>query len=170
MFDVYLLLALLQSAGSPSPPPPAQPSTQAAQPSAPAAQDPARLTFPAGATGLVLVLVRADRTADYEAVLTAIREHATKAPAEEQALTAGWQIFKAREADPKGNIVYVHWLPTPQPETDYRPSFVLDRLAATLDEGVLAKYRDAIAGGPMRLTLDRLLDLGLTPLPPPRVR
>lgn len=160
MFDALLLLALLQSAGSPSSPPPAQPST-------PAAQDPARLTFPADATGLVLVIVKADRTADYEAVLTAIREQAAKAAPADRAVLAGWQVFKAREADPKGNVVYVHWLPTPQAETDYRPSFVLDRLAATLDEGVLAKYRDAIAGGPMRLTLDRLLDLWLTPVPPP---
>lgn len=163
VFDLFLLLALLQSAGSPSSPPQAQPST-------PATQDPARLTFPADATGLVLVLVKADRTADYDAVLTAIREQAAKAAAADRAVLAGWQVFKAREADPKGNLVYVHWLPTPQAEVDYRPSFVLDRLAATLNEGMLAKYRDAIAGGPMRLTLDRVVDLGLIPVPPPGPR
>lgn len=163
VLDLFLLLALLQSASSPPAPTQAQPST-------PAPQDPARLTFPADATGLVLVVVKADRTADYEAVLTAIREQAAKAAPADRAVTAGWQVFKAREADSKGQIVYVHWLPTPQAEVDYRPSFVLDRLAATLNEGLLAKYREAIAGGPMRLTLDRVVDLGLAPVPPPRQR
>lgn len=159
MFHALLpLLALFQSAGSPPPPP--------AQPSPPVVQDPARLTFPADTTGLVLVLVKPELTADYEAALTAIRDQAAKVSPAERAMVVGWQVFKAREADAKGNVVYVHWLPTPQPDVDYRPSFVLDRLAATLPEGVLAKYRDAIAGGPTRLTLERLIDLGLAP--PPR--
>lgn len=118
----------------------------------------------------MLVLVKADHTADYEAVLTAIRAHVDSAPEAERAVTAGWQVFKARETDAKGNVVYVHWLPTPHAEVDYRPSFILDRLAATLPDGELAKYRDAIAGGPTRLTLDRLIDLGLTPVPKPPPR
>lgn len=155
------LLALLQSAGSQPTPPPAPPAP-------PAAQDPARLTFPTDTSGLVLVLVKPDKTADYEAVLTAIREQAAKSAAADRVVTAGWQVFKAREADAKGNVVYVHWLPTPSAEVDYRPSFILDRLAATLPDGVLAKYRDAIAGGPTRLTLDRFAALGAAPVPPPK--
>jgi hypothetical protein len=163
VFVVLLgLLALHQGAGSQ---PPAVPPSTA---SAPATADPARLTFPSGSSGLVLVLVKADRTADYEAVLTSIKVHAEKASAEERRLTSGWQVFKAREADAKGNVVYVHWLPTPVPDADYRPSHVLDRLAATLPEGELVKYRESIAAGPNRLTLDKALDLGLAPVVPPK--
>ena len=77
-------------------------------------------------------------------------------------------MFKAREADAKGNAVYVHWLPTPVAETDYRPSMLLDRLSASLPETLLVKYRDALAAPPTRLTLDALAALGVAPGPPPR--
>jgi hypothetical protein len=156
------LLALAQSAGGAPPPSPSQP------PAAPALADPARLTFPAGTSGLVLVLVKADRAADYEAVLTAIKAEAGKADDATRQTLAGWQVLKAREADAKGNLVYVHWLASPAADVDYRPSMVLDRLAATLPEPLLAKYRDAIAGGPNRLTLDRVTDLGLVLVTPPK--
>jgi hypothetical protein len=155
------LLALAQSAGSATPP--ASP-----QPAAPAAADPARLTFPDGTTGLVLVLVKAERTADYEAVLTALKQAIATADDAERRIAAGWRVYKAREADAKGNAVYVHWLPAPAGDVDYRPSFVLDRLASTLPDGLLGKYRDAIAGPPTRLSLDAVVDLELKPVPPPR--
>jgi len=158
MFDMVAvwLLALVQSAGS-TPQVPAQPADQ------PAASDPARLTFPADTSGLVLVLVKADRTADYDAVMTALREALATAPEADRRGTAGWQVFKAREADAKGNAVYVHWLPTPVADTDYRPSLLLDRLTASLPDELLARYRDALAAPPTRLSLDRLVALGLVP-------
>lgn len=163
--SIVWLLALAQSAGSTPPAPSPQPPA-----AAPALADPARLTFPAGTAGLVLVLVKAGRTADYEAVIAALKAEAEKADEAARRALAGWQVFKAREADAKGNAVYVHWLPTPTADVDYRPSLMLDRLAATLPDGLLAKYRDAIAGGPNRLTLDRVAELGLAPVVPPRQR
>lgn len=157
------LLALLQSASS-APPPASQPQTP--PPAAPAPADPARMTFPAGATGLVLVLVKPDRTADYDAVITALKAALDGAgPADRQA-AAGWQVFKAREPDAKGNVVYVHWLPSPVAGTDYRPSLMLDRLAASLPEAVLVKYRGALAAPPSRLSLDAVATLVLAPVPP----
>ena len=68
--------------------------------------------------------------------------------------------------DAKGNAVYVHWIPSPAADADYRPSVVLDRLAASLPEPLLVKYRDAIVGAPARLSLDALGALGV--VPPPR--
>ncbi len=156
------LLALAQSASSvPQPPAPVPADT-------PAAADPARILFPAGVSGLVLVLVKADRTADYEAVITALKTALAAASEADRRITAGWQVFKAREADAKGNAVYVHWLPTPVAEADYRPSILLDRLSSALPETLLVKYRDALAAPPSRLTLDVFAALGVTPVPPPR--
>jgi hypothetical protein len=77
-------------------------------------------------------------------------------------------VFKAREADAKGNAVYVHWVPAPAPETDYRPSLVLDRLSSSLPEALLVKYRDALAGPPSRLSLEAVASLGITPVAPPK--
>ncbi len=156
------LLALLQSAGSALPPPAVPPAPQAVS------ADPSRLTFPAGTSGLVLVLVKADRTADYEAVITALGTAMAAAGPEARARAGGWQVFKAQEPDAKGNAVYVHWLASPVADTDYRPSVVLDALMAALPEAALVKYRDALAGPPSRLSLALLADLSLARLPKPQ--
>ncbi len=163
------LLALAQSASSVSPPqtapaPPAPPPQTA--PATPA--DPARLVFAPGTTGLVLVVVKATRTADYEAVLAALKTALAEAAETERAMAAGWQVFKAKEPDAKGNAVYVHWVPAPQADADYRPSLVLDRLSASLPEALLVKYRDALAGPPSRLSLESVATLGLTPVASPK--
>ncbi len=156
------LLALFQSAGSTPTPSAAPPAPQAVS------ADPARLTFPAGTSGLVLVLVKADRTADYEAVITALGAAMAAAGPEARARAGGWQVFKAQEPDAKGNAVYVHWLAAPVAETDYRPSIVLDLLMAALPEPEYVKYRDALAGPPSRLSLALLADLSLAPLSKPK--
>jgi hypothetical protein len=153
------LLTLAQSVSSASQPP-APPAADA-----PVAVDPARIFFPAGASGLVLVLVKPDRTADYEAVLSELKATLAGAPAADRRLVDGWQVFKAREADAKGNAVYVHWLPTPVADVDYRPSMLLDRLSTSLAETLLVKYRDALAAPPTRLTLDAFAVLGAVPVP-----
>ena len=156
------LLALLQSVGSAPPPPATPPAPQAV------AGDPSRLTFPAGTAGLVLVLVKADRTADYEAVIASLGAAIAAAGPEARARVGGWQVFKAQEPDAKGNAVYVHWLASPVADTDYRPSVVLDALMAALPESALVSYRDALAGAPSRLSLALLSDLSLARLPKPQ--
>ena len=159
---LVLLLALVQSAGSTIPQPAPSPGPQAVL------TDPARLIFPAGTSGLVLVLVKADRVADYEAVIAALQKALASAPAEARARAGGWQVFKAQEPDAKGNAVYVHWIPSPSPDVDYRPSSVLDLLVAALPEAAVVQYRDALAAPPARLSLTLLADLALAPLPKPR--
>lgn len=158
-----MLLALLQSAGSSTAPPVSAPAPQAVP------TDPSRLTFPAGTSGLVLVLVKAGRTADYEAVITALATALKEADPGSRARAEGWKVFKAQEADAKGNAIYVHWLASPVPDVDYRPSAVLELLMAKLPEADLVKYRDALAAAPTRLALGLLADLALAPLAkPPR--
>lgn len=162
MSPLVLLLALLQSASSTTTPPPAAPVPQGVP------TDPSRLTFPAGTSGLVLVLVKADRSADYEAVITALHGALAGAPADVRARAQGWKVFKAQEPDAKGNAVYVHWLAAPVADVDYRPSAVLESLMGTLPEAALVKYRDALAAPPSRLSLALLADLALAPVPKPR--
>jgi hypothetical protein len=159
---LVLLLALAQSAGSTSSQPTPSPVPQAVP------TDPARLLFPAGTSGLVLVLVKADRTADYETMIVTLQKGLAAAPAEARTRAGGWQVFKAQEPDAKGNAVYVHWIPSPSAEVDYRPSSVLDLLMATLPEAAIVKYRDALAAPPSRLSLTLLADLALAPVPVPK--
>ena len=134
---MLVLLALVQSAGSappaqpPAPPAaPAQPPTPA-PPAAPAGVDvdPARLVFPVDAPGVVLVAVKADRTADYEALILALHEALAAADPPARRIGEGWRVYKAADPDAKGNALYVHVVATPLADTDYRPSVVLGRLA-----------------------------------------
>ncbi len=171
MFTATLvLLALLQSAGSASPPqtpPPQAPAPPASAPSA-VDVDPAKLVFPVDTSGVVLVAVKADRTADYEAMIRALHEALAAADPAARRIGEGWRIFKAADTDAKGNALYVHVVTTPLADADYRPSVVLARLVHELPADLLVKYRDAFAGPTTRLSLTLLSDFALTPVVKPK--
>ena len=163
MFAWPVLLCLALPVQAPTVPPPAPPP--AAQPAAPAPPvDPAVATFSTN-TGLLLVAVKADKTADYEAVLTALQGAlaASTDPAR-RSLAQGWRVFKATEADAKGNAVYVHALFPAVAGADYRPSLLLDQLLAEPPAELLSKYKDALAGAPTRLSLTELANMAVAPV------
>jgi hypothetical protein len=139
---------------------PAQPG---AAPSPPPA-DPAAATFATG-VGLLLVPVKADRAADYEAVMHALQAaFAAATDPERRAVAQGWRVFKAAEADAKGNVVYVHALLPAVAGADYRPSLWLDQLLVDAPAELLAKYKDALAGSPSRLSLAEIANMAVAPV------
>jgi hypothetical protein len=163
---MLVLLALLQSAGSASPQAPPAP----APPAAPSGVevDPARLVFPVDSAGVVLVAVKPDKTADYEALITTLHDALAAAAPAERRIGEGWRVYKAADPDAKGNAIYLHVVATPADGVDYRPSVVLARLARDLPADLLVKYRDAFAGSATRLSLHLLSDFSLTPVPRPK--
>jgi hypothetical protein len=169
-----VLLSLLQSAGSsPSSAPPVQPAatqTPAPPPTAPAAAaaDPAKLVFPVDSAGLVLVAVKPDRTADYEAMVHALHDALAGGDTAARRIGDGWRVYKATDTDAKGNALYVHIVATPLADADYRPSIVLGGLARELPADLLVKYRDAFAGAVTRLSLTMLADFSLAPVVKPK--
>ena len=167
-----VLLAFAQSASSTPPPSPQPAATQTAAPppTAPAAvaADPARLVFPVDSAGLVLVAVKPDRTADYEAMIHALHDALAGGDAAARRIGEGWRVYKATDADAKGNALYVHIVATPLADADYRPSIVLSGLAHELPADLLVKYRDAFAGAVTRLSLTALADFGLAPVVKPK--
>ncbi len=168
IFVLPLLLAFAQSASSPSPPAtPSQPPPSAAAPSANDV-DPAKLDFPVDSAGVVLVAVKADRTADYEAMIHALHEALAAADAPAKRIGDGWRVYKASDTDAKGNALYVHVVAAPQAGADYRPSVVLAGLARELPPELLVKYRDAFAGAVTRLSLTLLADFALAPVVKPK--
>jgi hypothetical protein len=151
-----LLLGLLASQ---APAPGGAPS----QPPAPS-PDPATATF-SSEVGLLLVAVKADKTADYEAVLHALQAaFAASADPVQRAVAQGWRVFKAAEADAKGNAVYVHALLPAVAGADYRPSLWLDQLMGGAPTELLAKYKDALAGAPTRLSLVEVANMAVAPV------
>jgi hypothetical protein len=77
-----------------------------------------------------------------------------------RAVADGWRVFKATEADAKGNALYVHTLAPTVAGTDYRPSLWLDQLMQEAPTELLAKYKDALAGAPTRLSLAEIAFMG----------
>jgi hypothetical protein len=150
-----LLTALAVQAPAPGGAPP--------QPPAPSA-DPAAATF-STAVGLLLVAVKAEKAADYEAVMAAMQgAFAGSTDPARRSVAQGWRVFKAAEADAKGNTLYVHALLPVVPGTDYRPSLWLDQLMQDVPTDLLAKYKDALAGAPTRLSLTEVANMGVAPV------
>ena len=154
---------------APAPPPAPPPApTESEPPPADTVKppDPATSAF-ATEAGLLLVLIKPDKTADYEAALRALQEALAKDPDPgRHAVAEGWRVFKAAEPDGKGNTVYVHAMLPAVPGFDYRPSLLLDELVSGLSLDILDKYRDAFAAPPSKLSLSELAHMSVAPVVP----
>ena len=132
----------------------------------PTGPDPAAATFTSPA-GMILVTVKPDKTADYEAVIVALQEALSQADDEEtRTLANGWRVFRATDMDAKANAIYIHLLDPALAETDYRPSLWLDKLLAGAPLELLSKYRDAFAAPPTKLPLIELAKMSVAPVKP----
>jgi hypothetical protein len=138
-----------------------------ATPGGPPTIDPGAATF-VSAAGMMLVTVKPDKTADYEAVITALQEALARAEDEEtRTLAAGWRVYKAIDLDAKANAIYIHVLDPLVTNTDYRPSLWLDKLLGGAPAELLAKYRDSFGAPPTKLSLTELAHMSVAPVPKP---
>jgi hypothetical protein len=138
--------------------PPQQPPTNLSPSNQPPGQpqDPAAVVFTTDA-GMVLHAVKPASAADYELAIVALKEGLAKAEdPETQKLAASWRIYKAAEPDAKSSVIYVHLLQPAVAGIDYRPSLWLDKLLAGAPADLLAKYRDAFAAPPSKLSLTEI--------------
>jgi hypothetical protein len=137
-------------------------------PASPAASaDPATATFSTD-FGLLLVAVKPDKTADYEAAIVALQEALSSAADEEtRTLAASWRVFKSADLDAKANAIFVHLLQPAIAGVDYRPSLWLDKLLEGAPAELLAKYRESIASGPTKLPLVEFANMSVKPTPKP---
>lgn len=129
--------------------------------------DPAAAIFAKTSTaGLILVTVHADKVGDYEEVIRALQKGlAESADARQQAIAKGWRVFKSA-TDPKANAIYIHLIDPIVPQTDYRPSLLLDEILAGASAEMLAKYRDAIVGAPSMLSMNEFARMSVAPPAP----
>lgn len=139
------------------------PGAAGTPPPPPAPSDPAAATFVTG-VGLLLVPVKADKAEDYEAVMQALQAaFGAATDPERRAVAQGWRVFKAAEADAKGNVIYVHTLLPAVAGVDYRPSLWLDQLLEEAPADLLARYKEALAGAPSRLSLAEIANMAAPP-------
>ena len=157
---VFLLAGALVAILADQAPTPGGAPSQAPPPPA----DPAAATFSTN-VGLLLVAVKADKASDYEAVMYALQAaFAAASDPDRRAVAQGWRVFKAAETDAKGNAIYVHALLPVIAGTDYRASLWLDQLMEQAPTELLAKYKDALAGAPTRLSLAELANMSVAPV------
>lgn len=146
---------------------------QAATPQAPATDKPAPPADPASSqftadAGLLLVTIKPASLADYELVIQTLQSALAKDTDPKRAAAAkGWRVFKAAEADAKGNALFIHVLMPAVPGFDYRPSLLLDELVEDLAPDLLTKYQDAFAAPPTKLNLAEFAHMVVAPAPPP---
>ena len=148
-------------------------SQAAAPPQTPANQSPAQATPPTDPAssqfiteaGLLLVTIKPALLADYELVIRTLQEALSKDADPKRAQAAkGWRVFKATEADAKGNAVFIHVMMPALANFDYRPSLLIDELVKDLAPDLLTKYQEAFATPPTKLSLTEFAQMSVAPI------
>ena len=115
--------------------------------------------------GFLLVTIKPAALADYELVIRTLQEALSKdTDPQRKAAAKGWRVFKAAEADPKGNPIYIHVLLPAVPNFDYRPSLLIDELVKELAPDLLTKYQDAFAAPPTKLNFSEFAQMSVAPV------
>jgi len=137
-----------------------QTAQQPAQPAQQAQSAVNTRTFP-GDAGMILNFIKPDKTADFEAVMTKLKEALQKSEKpERKQQAAGWKIFKS--PDPAGaNTLYVFIIDPAVKGADYSVANILAEAFPPEQVNELYKqYAGAYAQGQNIVNLNMLIDLG----------
>lgn len=121
-----------------------------------------KLTFDGDAV-VWMMTVKPDKTADFEAVMAALKDALAKSPAPEaKAQAAGWKVVKSGRPQPDGTIVYAHIINPVVKDADYG---VMANIYAVVtdpaEQKVLYdKYAGAFAANLMQVPFNNVLSLG----------
>ena len=150
--------AQVARAQTPSPAQPQQPASQqpATPPAGGAQAAPAQAenpTFSAPA-GLLLVQIKPDKTADYEAMITKLKDALTKSEKpERKAMAKAWKVFKATEPA-AGNTLYVHVIDATAPGDYTNPLRIISEVFPTEVQDIYTKVKEGfVQTGLLNLTL-----------------
>lgn len=150
--------------------PPTQPPTQPTEPAQqqPAQQAPAQAESPtfSSPAGLLLVQIKPDKTADYEAMVTKLKDALSKSEKpERRAMAKGWKVYKASEPA-AGNTLYVHVIEPASPGDYANPLRIISEVFPTEVQDIYNKVKEGfVQTGLLNLTL--LQDLSAAGAPAP---
>jgi len=120
---------------------------QATPPAQQAAAAPAKRVFGSDA-GLVLNFIKADKTADFEAVMAKLKEALNKSDKpERKAQAASWKVFKSPEPAAGGNALYVFVIDPAVKDADYTVSTILAEAFPQEVQTIFKQYSDSYASG-----------------------
>jgi pyruvate/2-oxoglutarate dehydrogenase complex dihydrolipoamide acyltransferase (E2) component len=151
-----------QPPAQPTQPPPGQPTQQPpGQPPAQQAQATPTARMFASDAGMVLNFIKADKTADFEAVIAKLKEalqKSTKPERKQQA--ASWKVFKSPDPNPNGTVLYVFIIDPSVKGADYTISTILNEAFPQEVQALYKQYADAYAQGQNYVNLALVSDLG----------
>jgi hypothetical protein len=139
------------------PPAPAAP----AQPAAAAQAAPTTRVF-TGDAGMVLNFIKADKVADFEMVVTKLKDALAKSAKPERKQQAmSWKVFKAAEPGAGGSVLYVFIVDPSVKGADYSVANILaEALPADQVNEIYKAYAGAYATGQNIVNLSLVSDLG----------
>jgi hypothetical protein len=132
-------------------PAPATPAAPAAEPAA-AQPPPAAPTVPpvpaalpmAGPTGMVLHAVKADKTAEFEAVMTRLRDLlAASGDQVRRQQGAGWRVYRQATPLADGSVLYISLLDPVVPNAEYDVPRLIAEAAPAEAAQLYEQFRDA---------------------------
>jgi hypothetical protein len=112
--------------------------------------------------GMVLNFIKADKTADFEAVVTKLKEALQKSEKpERKQQAASWKVFKSPEPAAGGNVLYVFIIDPSVKGADYTVSNILTEAFPPEEVNTLFKqYAESYAQGQNFVNLALVADLG----------
>ena len=133
---------------------------QATPPAQQAAAAPAKRVF-ANDAGMVLNFIKADKTADFEAVMNKLKDALAKSDKpERKAQAASWKIFKAAEPGANGSVLYVFFIDPAVKDADYTVSTILAEAFPAEVNALYKQYVEAYATGQNFVNLTLVQKLG----------
>jgi hypothetical protein len=164
-FGLIIALAAGFSAAARSPrqpPAPQTPPPVAQPPGAPATPPPAvpasrRFTSDAG---MIFSVIKADKTADFELVMTRVKDGLAKSQdpkRKQQALS--WRVFKGLEPAPGGGVLYVWFIDPPVKDAEYIITDILTEAFPNEAQDLWARYIACFASGQTMLNLAATLNM-----------
>ena len=96
---------------------------------------------------LVTMLIKGDKTADFEMVLGKVKEALNKSDKpERKQQAAGWNIFKSSANDGKGNAIYIMRIDPIVKGAEYDLMRIINEVFPVEVQEIFPKYKEAFAG------------------------
>jgi hypothetical protein len=103
---------------------------------------------------LVLNFIKADKTADFEAVIEKLKEALQKSDRPERKQQAvGWRVFKASEPGPAGTAIYMFVIDPPLKGANYSVAALLAEAFPAEAQALQQDFADALAQGQALINL-----------------
>lgn len=112
-----------------------------------------------GGSGMMLNYVKADATADFEAVMRKLAEALQGSDnAERRQQAEGWKVYKAKEPGQGGSVLYVWFIDPTVSGADYAVSQILNEAFPEDVQTLYEQFNGSFAGGQAMVNLDLVVD------------